>query len=291
MDENVKRRLEHRLTGDAHLDSLLRGGLPHSMLTLVCGPSGSGKSVLGHQLSRLAGGAALYVLTTGLGPEQVDALFADPTPTYLDLASTLSGDGLTAALERLDRGIEGGAVELVVIDSLDALLASATSSADRRRAVRRLADIAWNRKVTFVALARACDEEAMASEALDLATLVITLAHSDSRGPRRLAVVKYSGSEFLAGEHGVRVSAQGLAFDSTAPSAGPPTLVSGLAARILNAFRTARSATPSELASLLGHDLDAVEGALDHLSDAGYLSLQRDEENNAEAVYALVQAA
>ncbi len=281
-----KRRLERWASGEAHLDALLRGGLPRGYVSLVLGPTGTGKSVLAHQLSRLSGNRALYVLTGGLPAEAVDALFADPCPVYVDLSGVLLEDGLDAVFERLTHTIDTAQAELVLIDSLDPLLSLCGDELERRRALRRLAAVAWEHNLCLVGFGRDAYDEL-----LDAATLVIELMNADSTHPRRLEVIKYVGSEYMQGEHAVRLGPSGLAFEagSTQGNSNVLSPVSGLGARILNTFRTAKAATPSELAILLGHDLDAIENAVEGLVGAGYLSVERGTDGQ-EPIFQLPRA-
>jgi hypothetical protein len=287
MDESLtKRHLTRRPTGEPPLDAVLRGGLPVGLLTVVSGPVGSGKSLLGHQMARLAGDQALYALATGVPTEATAACFADPTPIYVDLLPAMVSEGLDAALAWFERHVAASHAELVVLDGLDRLLAGA-DAAVRRESVRRLAETAWRSQAALVVLST--DE---APEAVAAAALVMVLTPGDAFKSRTLRVVKSLGAEALPGDHAIRLGPLGLTFDSAvgavAGVAGA-TPVSGLGARILTTFRTAKTARASELAVLLGHDLEAVEGALLALAEAGYVESQPLE--GEETAYALIKAA
>lgn len=277
-----KRRLEKWPTGEAQLDAVLRGGLPLAMLTLIYGDTGAGKSSLAHQLARLAGTRALYATASAGALEAFAACFADPTPAYSDLTNVLLTDGLEAVLERLAFTVEQTEASMLIVDGLDSLLAGADAAA-QLKLVRGLAALCWDRHITAVLLTRG-----PSPLLLDAAALVIAMTPPEATLPRRLRVVKYAGSDSMPGEHAIRVGALGIAFDAggtPAPVSATAAPVTGLAARILNAFRTARHATPGELAILLGHGMEAVEGTLDQLLSAGYLTVEVGEDG--ERTFAL----
>lgn len=281
-----KRRLERWATGEAHLDAMLRGGLPRGYMTMILGPTGSGKSVLAHQMSRLSGNRSLYVLTSGLPAEAVDTLFADPCPVYIDLAGALLDGDFDAVFERIEHTVDTAQAEMLLIDSLDPILSLCETELDRRRALRRLVSLAWEQNLCLVCFGRDAYDEL-----LDAAVLVVELMNADTSHPRRLEVIKYVGSEYMPGEHTVRLGPLGLTFEAGSTSGGSASLspVSGLGARILNTFRTAKAATPSELAILLGHDLDAIENAVEGLVSSGYLSVERDTDGQ-EPIFQLPRA-
>jgi circadian clock protein KaiC len=271
---STTRRLERWSTGDVALDAILHGGLPRGLATLLVGPSGSGKSLLAHQLTRAAGPVAAYASTLPAPLAAQAVCCAEPRPRYLDLGRPLRAEGGAAAARMLLAAV-GESPDLLVVDSAEWL-----SAADWSEVLAAV----WERELVLVATARATSPEL-----LDAAALVLALETPAHGLPRRLRVVKHLGAEAAPDDHPLRLGPLGIRLDAGASGALTVATapVSALGARILSAFRTARSATAAELAALLGHGLETVETTLDTLAVSGYLVADTDQQG--QSVYRLVR--
>lgn len=260
-------------TGVPALDHLLGGGLPVGGLTLVYGPSGSGKSVLAHQLCRARPNAARYLLAGALPPDAVASRHAEPRPAYLRL-SVAPPEGDHEALHRqLGEAYSGRGLELVIVDTLEGLWVG--EPPEVLATLCRLVELCWEQRTVTVALA---SPQFVANSGVLLtsaACCLMELERGDGLRGRRLRVHKLEGRSYGPGDHPFTIGPLGLKFDSGVPAPTDCAALSSLGARILNAFRTSRRATPSELAALLGHETEAIESALDQLACQGYLAAEQ----------------
>ncbi|MBI2302396.1 MAG: AAA family ATPase [Armatimonadetes bacterium] len=269
-------------TGDRYLDGVLRGGVPRGGLTLIVGPTGSGKGVLAHQLCRAAQQAVVMV-APGRPAAAVAGRYAEPRPRYVDLLPALDSGGLGPSIDQIRAELAQGA-DLVVVDPLQGLVPLARDPADWQVWLHRLTEALYEYGAAGVGVFQPSLADPL-TRAQEAASAVIELRRGEGARPRVLLVRKYEGSDYAGGEHPYRLSALGLLFEDGAAAMPLPALLSDLGARLLSAFRTARRSTAAELTELLGLDLPAVEGALAMLADNGYLTLVQAD--GGEHVYSL----
>ncbi|NUP98568.1 MAG: hypothetical protein HUU35_01805 [Armatimonadetes bacterium] len=255
-------------TGIAGLDGVLHGGLPRAELSLVLGASGTGKTVLGHQLCRRFGERSIYF--TCLRPA---AALGKRQPTsgarLVDLSPLLVELDFDAARARVEAEWRSG-IELAVFDSIEALLCDGRDPSIARRQTWWLQQTLWEHQITGVGLALP-DATAIACQGngpAAAAALVLELRREDGSESRELRVHKYEGSDFLAGPHRFRIGDHGLQFSGWDNDGQP---LSELATRILTVFRTSRRATVEELTYLLGADADQLEMELRGLLASGQI--------------------
>lgn len=261
-------------TGIAHLDDVLYGGIPIGGLTVIGGPSGSGKSMLAQQLARARPAATRYMLCDGVPAEAHASRHAEPRPTYIELGPALQEPALEPVMTELEAAYAADGVELVIFDTLDFLLG--LPGPDYMRVLTRVCQLTWREHVATVAL---CSLLFHAGHPVTAsATLFMELFRGDGVRGRRLLVHKLEGRPFRPGEHPFTLGPYGLTFDRGPALTPPETPVSGLGARILGAFRTTRRSSPSELAAMLGQDDDAVSATLDELARKGYLFTDTTED-------------
>lgn len=272
-------------TGDKSLDNVLRGGLPVGALTAIYGLLGTGKSMLGSQLCRAAAPHACCVLPPGRLTALAARSHLSPGPTYVELGPAALSGSLPDSLEVLDRVLDDG-VQLLLFDGLSGLFRLAAGDRERLAWLDGCIRLLDRRRVAGVALYHTLPGWPLESSVGEAATLVIRIDRGDQVRPRQLVVEKYEGSDYAGGAHAFRITAQGLVFDAAAPTKLEPSAVSGVGSRILSAFRTARRATASDLAQLLGGELDVIHANLAVLVDHGYLTV-RPGQGGHEDVYEL----
>jgi circadian clock protein KaiC len=222
-------------TGIRGLDEVTGGGLPRGRPTLVCGPAGSGKTLL-----------ALEFLVRGITQFHEPGVFVAFEETHDDLVANVASLGFDlAALERdgllvvdhvsvvatelieagdwdldglfirLGAAIDAVGAKRIAIDTIETLFGAFTDTAILRSELRRL--FAWlkTREVTVVITGERGDG-ALTRHGIEeyVSDCVIVLDHhvSEDSSTRRLRILKYRGSlhgtnqfPFLIGEHGISV--------------------------------------------------------------------------------------
>jgi circadian clock protein KaiC len=222
-------------TGIGGLDEVTGGGLPSGRPTLICGPAGSGKTLLAMEF--LVRGITQYG-EAGVFfafEESRDDLVANVASLGFDLAQ-LEADGrlvldhvnvvaaemvetgawdLEALFIRLGAAIDAVGAKRVVIDTIETLFGAFSDTATLRTELQRLFLWLKARGVTAIitgergdgTLTRHGIEEYVSDCVIVLDHLVV-----EETSTRRLRVLKYRGSlhgtneyPFLIGEHGITV--------------------------------------------------------------------------------------
>jgi circadian clock protein KaiC len=249
-------------TGITGLDEITGGGLPRGRATLICGPAGSGKTVLATEF--LVRGVELGehgVFMTF--EESVDDLTADVASLGFDLAELIAqkkividhvrinrheieetGEyDLEGLFIRLDHAIKSVKAKRVVLDTIEALFAGFSNLGILRVELARLFRWLKDRGVTAVitgergqgTLTRHGLEEYVSDAVIDLDNRV-----EDQVSTRRLRIVKYRGSShgtneypFLIGRNGLSVlPITSLGLQHEAPIDRVPTGLEGLDAML-----------------------------------------------------------
>lgn len=222
-------------TGIKGLDEVTDGGLPRGRTTLVAGPAGSGKTLLGVEFlvhgaldhgepgvllafeettAELAANvASLGFDLAGLqadGLMAIDALRLDP-----NLTVEAGEYDLDAVFVRLGFAVDAVAAKRVVLDSIEVLFGAFDDQATVRTELRRLFTWLKDRGLTAVVTGEKGDG-LITRHGIEeyVSDCVITLDHRvrEQISTRRLRVVKYRGSmhgtnefPFLITERGIEV--------------------------------------------------------------------------------------
>jgi circadian clock protein KaiC len=222
-------------TGIKGLDEVTNGGLPRGRPTLICGPAGSGKTLMGMEflvrgITQFAEPGVFVAFE-----ETRDDLVANVASLGFDLAQ-FEADGtlvldhinvvasemveagdwdLEALFIRLGAAIDQVGAKRVVIDTIETLFGAFTDTATLRSELARLFLWLKARGVTAVITAERGDG-ALTRHGIEeyVSDCVIVLDHlvSEETAVRRLRVLKYRGSlhgtnqyPFLIGELGISV--------------------------------------------------------------------------------------
>jgi circadian clock protein KaiC len=229
------RELPKSPTGISGLDEVTGGGLPRGRPTLVCGPAGCGKTLLGVEF--LVRGITefdepgLFVAFE----ESAEDLVANVASLGFDLAQ-LQVDGrlvidhvkvdggqmeetgdwdLDGLFLRLGAAIDQVGAKRVVIDTIESLFGAFTDTATLRSELRRLFGWLKERGVTAIITGERGDGT-LTRHGIEeyVSDCVIVLDHrvTEQTSTRRLRILKYRGSlhgtneyPFLIGESGVSV--------------------------------------------------------------------------------------
>ncbi len=246
-------------TGISGLDQITRGGLPEGRPTLVCGGPGCGKTALAMEfVSRGAvefGEPGTFV---SFEESRADIQMNFASSSFgmsealargtLHLESVLisreraveTGDfTLDGLLARLEWWVGRNGTRRLVLDSIDALFARFSDSANLRFEISRLFSWIKDRGITAIVTAERGQGD-LTRRGLEeyVSDCVILLDHriSEQISKRRIRIVKYRGSAhgtdeypFLIGATGVSVlPITALGLESTAPTSFVPSGVQGL---------------------------------------------------------------
>ena len=212
-------------SGIARLDAILSGGLAADSINLLIGVPGSGKTILAQRYAFTNGTAerpALYLSTVSEPLDKIirfgqtmsffDAAAVGSRVVYEDLGQELASGGLPAALERIEALVRERRPCLVIIDSFKAMTPFASDDRDYRSFLHRLAgSVSATTGASFWVGEYDRDEVATAPE-FAVADGVIALGTRSfgDRSGRVLEVLKLRGSDYSAGQHGYRLSDEGL---------------------------------------------------------------------------------
>jgi circadian clock protein KaiC len=212
-------------SGGTRLDFVLGGGIWADALTMITGDPGTGKTLLAQQFvfaNATPERPALYVSTVSEPMEKIlrygrTLTFFDESAVgkyvfYEDLGGVLDERGLPAFVERLESVIAEHHPALIVIDSFKALHAFAREPSDFRWFLH---DIAARLSATGAAalwVGEYSGPELSREPEFAVADAIISLTTTMSaeRQTRVLQVMKLRGSGFLSGQHGYRLSSDGL---------------------------------------------------------------------------------
>jgi circadian clock protein KaiC len=219
----VAERLE---SGDEGLDRILGGGLPVNGINLITGLPGSGKTLLCQQFSFAGATAerpAIY-LSTVSEPFEKMIRYAQTlsffereaigrSVFYEDLGRAVTADGgLAAVTERIGALIDERRPGILAIDSFKALAAFADDAREFRRFLHDLAALLSAFPATCFWVGEYGEDEARTAPEFAVADGIISLAMErvNERTVRLIRVAKLRGSDFRAGRHAYRLSADGI---------------------------------------------------------------------------------
>lgn len=229
----VEKGIRKSLTGIAGLDQVTEGGLPEGRSTMVCGPAGSGKTILAMEF--LVHGATqfnepgVFIALEESGKD----LTENVASMGFDLASLCahkkivvdyvviersemeeSGEyDLTGLFVRLEAAIKAIGAKRVVLDTLEALFSGFASVSILRAELRRLFSWLKSRGITAVITAET-GEGRLTRQGIEeyVADCVILLDHrvENQASIRRLRIVKYRGTMHGTNEYPFLIGATGF---------------------------------------------------------------------------------
>ena len=216
---------EQLRSGHQPLDDVLGGGLPGNGISVIMGLPGTGKTIIAQQYvfrNARPDRPAVYFSTLSEPLEKIirfgqtleffDATAVGTSVFYEDLGHIAGRDGLPGVGDHIAAVLKQRRPGLVVIDSFKALHAPADSDAGFRMFLHQLA----GRLTAFPAASLWVGEyepgEAANSPEFAVADAIVELAvvPLGQREKRFLHVRKLRGSGFLSGQHGYRLTPQGL---------------------------------------------------------------------------------
>jgi circadian clock protein KaiC len=220
-------------TGIKGFDEITEGGLPRNRVTLICGSTGSGKTLLG--IDFLINGAIHYN-EPGIFmsfEETEDELYKNVASLNLDLQGLVSQNKIVLEYVLLDRkdiqergdfNLEGLFIRLelaidsigakrVVLDSIDSLFAGLTDAGILRLEIKRLFRWLKEKQVTAI-ITGELGEGSYTRHGLEeyISDCIILLDNRvrEQISTRRIRVIKYRGSNHGTNEYPFVIDKDGL---------------------------------------------------------------------------------
>ena len=226
-------QLQKCLTGIKGFDEITEGGLPKDRITLICGSTGSGKTLLG--IDFLINGATNYN-EPGLFmsfEESEDELYKNVASLNLDLKGLVSqkkigleyvllerrdiqekGEfNLEGLFIRLEHAIDSIGAKRVVLDSIESLFAGVTDAGILRLEIKRLFRWLKQKQVTSIITGEQ-GQGTFTRHGLEeyISDCIILLDNRvrEQISTRRIRVIKYRGSNHGTNEYPFVIDKDGL---------------------------------------------------------------------------------
>ncbi|HEY2505755.1 MAG TPA: ATPase domain-containing protein [Streptosporangiaceae bacterium] len=212
-------------SGNAPLDTVLRGGLPANAISLITGLPGTGKTIIAQQYvfhNARPERPAVYFSTVseplekivrfGQGLDFFDQSAVGKSVFFEDLGSVVGSGGLGGVAERIATVIKERRPGLVVIDSFKGLREFAENNRHFRAFLHDIAGMLSALAVSslWVGEYEEAEDGLLAEFAVADAILHLATSRVGQREIRFLTVRKLRGSGFLSGQHAYRLSSSGL---------------------------------------------------------------------------------
>lgn len=212
-------------TGVRNLDALFDGGLPRRSVTVVCGPPGSGKTILAQQMcfhAASSGGRAVYFNTLSeplaktlryLKPFAFfDAGQLPRRVEFVDLGIVLQGDGLHDSAALIVDRVKKRQPRLVVIDSFKAFDNLTRSKEEQRKFGYELAVNLMALDVTALLLGEYGPADYMVNPLFSVIDGLLVLSQRESSGEQQrfIQIVKMRGADQSRDEHPFAITSHGI---------------------------------------------------------------------------------
>ena len=207
------------------LDLVLGGGLLARRGYLIQGPPGSGKTVLASQYSfdvARTGGNCVFVTLLSESHATLlenlrsftyyDESLVQAHVTFISGYAALMEHGLSGLAELLQNHLRENRAELLVIDSIDAVVEHGNAQHEVKRFLRDLATFCSLLNCTAIFVSTAVDSATLtAAESVTDGTLELARVRSELRNVRTLEVTKLRGSAVIEGRHVFEITPHGIA--------------------------------------------------------------------------------
>ncbi|MCX6377022.1 MAG: hypothetical protein NTU88_13490 [Armatimonadetes bacterium] len=217
--------IEALSTGVAGLDKMLGGGIPMGFSVVVCGSTGSGKTMLAQQMAYTAAAAGHNVLymadLSGSGTKALrmllklsffDSSAYNVTVSYEDLV----GLAKSAMVEDMGVGLCAFArrhrAKLVIIDSIDLALGFAQNPLSVHRGIQSLCSYVSEKDLICLLIA-GCQKEnlnAFPEPAIADGIILLTAPYESADGKGYVHILKMRGVEHALAAAQSRISSSGL---------------------------------------------------------------------------------
>ncbi|MGH7907437.1 MAG: RAD55 family ATPase, partial [Candidatus Binataceae bacterium] len=212
------------VSGIKGLDEVLNGGFIRGGVYIIEGPPGTGKTILGNQLSfnqARAGNKVLYVTliaeTIGRMLQNIRnmSFFADAAIGdgifYVSGFAALKSDGLTGLLHLLRREVTSHRAGVLIIDGFASAASSALTGQELKIFVQELQAQADAANCTVFLLTNPSEQKPSSEETMVEGIINLGTCLYEWRSSRELHVRKFRGSSYLQGVHAFQIEDSGIA--------------------------------------------------------------------------------
>ncbi len=212
-------------SGHQPLDEILGGGLPANGISIIMGLPGTGKTIIAQQYTFYNASPdrpAVYFSTLSEPLEKIlrfgqtlgffDTSAVGTSVFYEDLGLVAGRDGLAGVGDHVATVLKQRRPGLVIIDSFKALQALAANDAEFRQFLHQLAGRLTAFPTASLWIGEYEAHEVAVSPEFAVADAIVELATVPlgQREKRFLTVRKLRGSGFRSGQHGYRLTQEGL---------------------------------------------------------------------------------
>ncbi|RKY05555.1 hypothetical protein DRP77_00655 [Candidatus Poribacteria bacterium] len=208
-----------------NLDKILGGGIPRNSIIMISGAPGTGKTVLASQIAfpHAPPQEKALIITTASEPLQktirfiqqfsfFDVYKVGTSVIYEDIGPILLERGIEDGIDRILELVDRYDPSLLVIDTFKALSDLATSADTLRRNVYRLAGHLSAVDCTTLLIGEYQYKDMFRLPEFVIADGIIELINKPIglRSYRSIRVLKLRGSDYISGEHALRITSDGL---------------------------------------------------------------------------------
>jgi len=224
-------------TGSVGLDEMLGGGIPSGSTVYVCGPTGSGKTILAEQMayaSAAAGINVLYLYVAGFSESVVNRVRnlqnfeffnADAfnvSVVYHDIFPVIRAAQSTDLLYSITPVVQKQQAGLLVIDSIRTVLERLEEFEKGQKSLRQLAEFVSEQSLVAMLVGEYQQYDIVRQPQFAFAdgVILLTAPYEAPDGKWYIRVLKMRGANHSSAGREVRITSSGLQVDSeTSPEA------------------------------------------------------------------------
>lgn len=228
-------------TGVPGLDAILHGGLFERSSTLVFGPSGAGKTILGNQIvfhHVRQGGRAVYItLLTETHGRMLDYLrtlsffddkFIPDQLSFIGGYQHLIKEGMANFLHVIHKETHERGATMLVLDGIAVIEALTGSTLEFQKFIQQLSALVAAAGCTLLLLANSQQDRTFVEHGMVDSVMEVSYRFVGVRSIRQLAITKLRGSDFIQGRHTFRITSDGIVvFPRLEAMVSQANLVSG----------------------------------------------------------------
>ena len=218
-------------TGSGGLDEMLGGGIARGSTVYVCGPTGSGKTILAEQMAyanAAAGINVLYMYVAGFSESIVnrvrnlqnfdffDAGALNVSVAYHDIFPVIRAAQSTDLLYSLTSVIQKQRAGLLVIDSIRTVLERLEEFERGQKSLRQLTEFVSQQNLVAMLVGEYQQDDIVRQPQFTFAdgVILLTAPYEAPDGERHIRVLKMRGANHSCAPQEVRITSSGLQVHS-----------------------------------------------------------------------------
>ncbi len=214
-------------TGSAGLDEMIGGGIAPGSVVYVCGPTGSGKTILSEQMayaSAAAGINVLYMYVAGFSESIVnrvrnlqnfaffDAGAFNVSVAYHNIFPVIRAAQSTDLLYAITPVVQKQQAGLLVIDSIRTMLERLTEFDRAEKSLRQLTEFVSEQKLVAMLVGEYQQDDIVRQPQFAFADgiILLTAPYEAPDGKRHIRILKMRGANHSSKGQQVRISRSGF---------------------------------------------------------------------------------